>query len=46
MEYLKSFINDCDRKIQIAKKRLEDTQDEWDDSEEVCTYFYHCVLDK
>ncbi|XP_031549224.1 putative RNA-binding protein Luc7-like 2 isoform X2 [Actinia tenebrosa] len=34
MEYLKSFINDCDRKIQIAKKRLEDTQDEWDDSEE------------
>ncbi|KAK3728411.1 hypothetical protein QZH41_020430 [Actinostola sp. cb2023] len=34
MEYLQSFINECDRKIQIAKKRLEDTQDENDDSAE------------
>ncbi|EDO34740.1 predicted protein, partial [Nematostella vectensis] len=35
MEHLQSFINDCDRKIAIAKKRLEDTQDEFDTSEEV-----------
>ncbi|XP_048576295.1 putative RNA-binding protein Luc7-like 2 isoform X1 [Nematostella vectensis] len=34
MEHLQSFINDCDRKIAIAKKRLEDTQDEFDTSEE------------
>ena len=28
MEHLESFIKDCDRKIQIAKKRLEETQDD------------------
>ncbi|KAK2572057.1 putative RNA-binding protein Luc7-like 2 [Acropora cervicornis] len=28
MEHLQSFIKDCDRKIQIAKKRLEETQDD------------------
>ncbi|RMX37836.1 hypothetical protein pdam_00023268 [Pocillopora damicornis] len=30
MEHLQSFIKDCDRKIQIAKKRLEETQDDHD----------------
>lgn len=28
MEHLQAFIRECDRKIQIAKKRLEETQDE------------------
>lgn len=35
MEHLQSFIKDCDRKIQIAKKRLEETQDDHDNVPEV-----------
>ena len=35
MEHLQAFIKDCDRKIQIAKKRLEETQDDQDKTEEV-----------
>ena len=35
MENLQSFIKDCDRKIQIAKKRLEETQDDQVESGEV-----------
>ena len=35
MEHLQSFIKDCDRKIQIAKKRLEETQDDHDKVPEV-----------
>lgn len=35
MENLQAFIKDCDRKIQIAKKRLEETQDDQDNLGEV-----------
>ena len=38
MEHLQSFIKDCDRKIQIAKKRLEETQDDHDLVPEVCMF--------
>lgn len=27
-EHLQSFINDCDRRTEMAKKRLSETQDE------------------
>ena len=40
MEHLQSFIKDCDRKIQIAKKRLEETQDDHDLVPEVCTFVF------
>ena len=48
MEHLQSFIKDCDRKIQIAKKRLEETQDDHDQVPEVCTctFLYGTVLCK
>ena len=35
MEHLQAFIRECDRKIQIAKKRLEETQDENEKTPEV-----------
>lgn len=41
MEHLQSFIKDCDRKIQIAKKRLEETQDDHDLVPEVCFLVSH-----
>lgn len=28
MEHLQSFINDCDRRTEASKKRLEETQEE------------------
>ena len=28
MEHLQSFIQDCDRKTELAKRRLAETQDE------------------
>lgn len=39
MEHLESFIKDCDRKIQIAKKRLEETQDDHQHVPEVGVFF-------
>lgn len=35
MEHLKAFIKDCDRKIVLAKKRLAETQDDFDNTTEV-----------
>jgi len=40
MEHLQSFIKDCDRKIQIAKKRLEETQDDHEKVPEVCSLHF------
>ena len=28
MEHLESFINDCDRKVEIQKRKLKETQEE------------------
>ena len=28
MEHLQSFISDCDRKTEVAKRRLKETQEE------------------
>ena len=46
MEHLQSFIKDCDRKIQIAKKRLEETQDDHEKVPEVCSlrFFFHSLI--
>ncbi|WP_395241778.1 hypothetical protein, partial [Salmonella sp. s51933] len=37
MEHLKAFIKDCDRKIVVAKKRLAETQDDFDNTDEAQT---------
>ena len=31
MEHLENFINDCDRKVEIQKRRLKETQEELSD---------------
>lgn len=41
MEHLKAFIKDCDRKIVLAKKRLSETQDDFDNTSEV-KHSYEC----
>lgn len=41
MEHLQSFISDCDRKTEVAKRRLKETQEELSEeaNSKVLVYF-------
>ena len=42
LEHLTSFVKDCDKKVEVNKKRLEDSSEDYDGSPEVfiCLFLF------
>lgn len=44
MEHLQTFITDCDRKTELAKRRLKETQEELSEEANAKVSFSICLI--